>query len=462
MRRPPIRFAVVAVAVVATLAAGGAIVGQRPSVASSASVPSPATRLVAVVRTTLVASQPVSGDVTSSETWTVGLPAGSTPDEVAAAADAAASAASQLTAARQNLLAVTRMRALIGARDDAAVGAAPVGAPRREAIRARTLDGIEQDGAVGMARVAVADAQRNVAGADRELAAKRLAEAAPGGTVTALPALGATVARGEPIYTLDGRPTVLLIGTTPAYRALREGDTGPDVAQLQANLVALGFAGTPPIRTDGTFDHATTLAVQRWQAERMVRSDGVVRLGDAIVLPAAGRIRSAHIAVGAAALPGQPILDIASVDEVVKLQVDPVLAPSVHAGDTIRFRAPDGSDIPGSVVSVGAPATSTQDGGNGPPGQLEAEVIAAATDPATLAELDGVQLTADITTGTAPDALAVPVAALVVLGDGSFGVEVAQAGATRFVRVTPGIYDRTMVEIKGDVIGPGDQVVVPA
>jgi hypothetical protein len=57
--------------------------------------------------------------------------------------------------------------------------------------------------------------------------------------------------------------------------------------------------------------------------------------------------------------------------------------------------------------------------------------------------------------------MAVPVAALVVLADGSFGVEVAAAGTTRFVQVTPGIYDRTMVEIQGSGIAPGDQVVVP-
>jgi hypothetical protein len=50
----------------------------------------------------------------------------------------------------------------------------------------------------------------------------------------------------------------------------------------------------------------------------------------------------------------------------------------------------------------------------------------------------------------------------VVLADGSFGVEVAVAGTTHFVQVIPGIYDQTMVEIKGTGIAPGDQVVVPA
>jgi hypothetical protein len=189
---------------------------------------------------------------------------------------------------------------------------------------------------------------------------------------------------------------------------------------------------------------------------------GVVRLGDAIILPAAVRVGSAHVAVGGAALPGAPLLDLTSVDEIVKLAVDPQLAPSIHPGDEIRFTTTDGTAIPGTIVSVAAVAVAPPDTGNGPPQGPSVEVIAAATDPAALADLEGTDLLADVTTGTASDALAVPVTALVVLADGSFGVEVATGGTTHFVQVTPGIYDRTMVEIKGTGIAPGDQVVIPA
>ena len=463
MRRGRLTAGVAAVGVVAVVATGAVLVSGRPgSTSGAAATPRPATRLIEVVRTTLVATQPVSGTVTSTDTWTIALPTGATPDDVAAARDALATATDQLAGARAAVVAATRTRTLVAARAAAAVAAAPAGAPRREAIRARDLDRIEQGRAVALARAAVADAQRAVAAATRQLAARRAAETAPGGTVTALPVLGTTIARGEELYALDGRPTVLLIGTIPAYRALREGDAGADVAQLQANLVVLGIGGTPAIRTDGTFDHATTLAVRRWQTARHVEATGIVRLGDAIVLPAAVRVGTAHVAVGGAALPGVPIIDLASVDEIVRLGVDPALAPSVHPGDPIRFNVPDGDPVPGSIVSVGAVAVTSPDTGNGPPGRPTVEVIAAATDPASLADLDGIDVTAEVTTGTAPDALAVPVAALVVLADGSFGVEVATAGTTHFVRVTPGIYDQTMVEITGAPVAPGDRVVVPA
>ena len=115
----------------------------------------------------------MSGTVTSTESWTIALPTGATPDEVAAAEDAVAAANDQLAMARTELAAATRARTLVKARDDAAVGASPPGAPRREAVRTRSLDRIDQDRAVTAARAALADAQRAVAAATRDLAARR-------------------------------------------------------------------------------------------------------------------------------------------------------------------------------------------------------------------------------------------------------------------------------------------------
>ena len=40
----------------------------------------------------------------------------------------------------------------------------------------------------------------------------------------------------------ERRPVVLLHGSTPAYRTLSAGASGPDVAELNADLVALGYA----------------------------------------------------------------------------------------------------------------------------------------------------------------------------------------------------------------------------
>ena len=66
------------------------------------------------------------------------------------------------------------------------------------------------------------------------------------GTITALPAAGQVLHQGQVLYGVDGKPVVLLNGSTPAYRDLAEGATaadvtGQDVAELNHDLVALGY-----------------------------------------------------------------------------------------------------------------------------------------------------------------------------------------------------------------------------
>jgi len=61
------------------------------------------------------------------------------------------------------------------------------------------------------------------------------------GTVTWLPGAGQVIGDGQVLYRVNGAPVVLLYGAVPAYRALAEGATGADVAQLNHDLVALGM-----------------------------------------------------------------------------------------------------------------------------------------------------------------------------------------------------------------------------
>ena len=62
------------------------------------------------------------------------------------------------------------------------------------------------------------------------------------GTFTWLPQAGRFVGQGQRIYAVSGTAVVLLYGNIPAYRDLSEGMTGPDVRQLNADLVRLGYA----------------------------------------------------------------------------------------------------------------------------------------------------------------------------------------------------------------------------
>jgi peptidoglycan hydrolase-like protein with peptidoglycan-binding domain len=87
------------------------------------------------------------------------------------------------------------------------------------------------------------------------------------GTYTKLPAAGQVIAQGHVLYRVNDRPVVLLHGSTPAYRALSAGASGPDVAELNADLVALGYATSAQLSpTSASFGSATTTAVQKLQA----------------------------------------------------------------------------------------------------------------------------------------------------------------------------------------------------
>ena len=62
---------------------------------------------------------------------------------------------------------------------------------------------------------------------------------------TSLPAVGQVMNQGQTIYSVDGIPTVLFFGTTPAYRDFRPGmSDGEDVKELEQNLLALGYGNS--------------------------------------------------------------------------------------------------------------------------------------------------------------------------------------------------------------------------
>jgi len=84
------------------------------------------------------------------------------------------------------------------------------------------------------------------------------------GVLTAVAPAGSTVGRGGVLYRVADRPTRLLFGAVPAYRDLHAGVTaGPDVKELERNLVALGMDPDRAMTVDDTFTAATAAAVRR-------------------------------------------------------------------------------------------------------------------------------------------------------------------------------------------------------
>ena len=94
--------------------------------------------------------------------------------------------------------------------------------------------------AVAAAATAVANANQSLSSAEASGAVYGLSSA-----YTMLPAVGQIVTRGHALYGIDGKPTVLLYGSSTAWRVFKAGmSPGKDVAELNANLRALGFGSS--------------------------------------------------------------------------------------------------------------------------------------------------------------------------------------------------------------------------
>ena len=116
-----------------------------------------------------------------------------------------------------------------------------------------------------------------------------------GGIVTAVVPAGTVVDRGGDLVEIDGKTVVLLIGDRPMWRMLGDGvSDGPDVQQLEENLIALGFATADDLGPNQKWTWTTTVAVKKWQKARGVEQTGVVDRSQVVFEPGARTHRAEH------------------------------------------------------------------------------------------------------------------------------------------------------------------------
>jgi peptidoglycan hydrolase-like protein with peptidoglycan-binding domain len=281
------------------------------------------------------------------------------------------------------------------------------------------------------------------------------------GTITALPAEGAVVTRGQALYRVDAKPVPLLYGRLPAWRPLSVGvDDGPDVRQLERNLVALGHDPDRDITVDDHFTWATRAAVRRWQEAAGLEETGSFEQGDAVWQPGPVRVGTLDAAVGDPARPGSPVLEVTSTTRQVTIALDASRQPYVRAGDRVDLELPGGQATTGRVRSVGRVAT-VPSGGDGGDGTPTVELVVSLDDPKATGRLDQAPVTASITTEVRKGVLAVPVNALLALAEGGYAVELAEGGGTRLVGVETGLFAGGKVEVRGSGLRQRQRVVVP-
>ena len=107
------------------------------------------------------------------------------------------------------------------------------------------------------------------------------------------------IGRGGTLWRIDDLPIVLMYGSVPAYRTLEQGvSDGPDVAELNQNLIDLGFDPYGAIADDESFSEATAAAVKRWQKAEGLPETGEVELGRVVFAPGARRVTDVKVTLG--------------------------------------------------------------------------------------------------------------------------------------------------------------------
>ena len=279
------------------------------------------------------------------------------------------------------------------------------------------------------------------------------------GRITWLPKVGTVVRRGGTLLAVDNQPVQLFYGTKPAWRDLSTGvDDGPDIRQLEQNLVALGYDPDHQITVDNHYSWATKAAVKRWQKARGLDQTGRFTTGmPAVFLPWAARVKAVDASVGASAAPGGPVYAVTSILHQVTVDLDVSQQGYVKAGDRVQVTLPNGRKVKGRIGEVGRVA-ETQ--GSGQEQTTTIPVTVALDNPKAGGRLDQAPVDVYVTTQTRKGVMAVPVTALLALKEGGYAVEtVDAAGQHHLVAVRLGVFSDGMVEVAGTGLRAGTKVV---
>jgi peptidoglycan hydrolase-like protein with peptidoglycan-binding domain len=266
----------------------------------------------------------------------------------------------------------------------------------------------------------------------------------------------------------------LFYGARPAWRTLSGLVLpGPDVAQLDRNLIALGFGRY--LTVGDYYTAATGYAVELWQQAAGLPVTGTVPLGQVVFAPDALRVTSVAPGLGSPPQPGGQVLTATSTAPVVTAQLPVSQEYLVRRGQQVTVTLPDGATItPGTVAAVSSVATASQSGGQDSSGQQGAgggsqESVALTVRlnrPLAAGNFDQAPVSVSIVSAHASNVLAVPVSALVALAGGGYAVEVVRGTGTaatrQLVAVRTGLFSSTLVQVSGAGIAVGQRVEVPA
>ncbi|MEI7618099.1 MAG: peptidoglycan-binding protein [Actinomycetota bacterium] len=267
-------------------------------------------------------------------------------------------------------------------------------------------------------------------------------------TITSIIAVGTPVAAGDLLYTVDNQSVIALYGALPAWRSMSTSSSdGPDIKQLEYNLVALGYDSNNKVTVDNHFDSNTAAMVKAWQTGRGDTATGSVPLGSVVFVPTATTVLEVAAKLGGKVSDGTKIVTLAAATQQVVIDVPAADQARVAPGLKVSIGQGDGTvSLLRSVVRSGA------------------VVVQAVIDPTKPIDnvSNGATVSVSLNIDSLKGVLIAPAQALVSRLDGTYAMQVqATDGSLSWHTVELLATSGSKVGIRGDGIAEGTIVMVP-
>jgi hypothetical protein len=283
--------------------------------------------------------------------------------------------------------------------------------------------------------------------------------------VTSTPkTVGDSVAPGELLAVVSGRPLLVMPANVPMYRDLVGGESGPDVKALQAALAGFGFA----VKTTGIFDQPTQHALEDWykaagfsaptspsvDASNKSAPALMFRWRDFVQVPGDAGSVASMAGIGGVLAEDGVVAQIAIAEDTILARADVLQAGNFGVGSSVTVQA--GTVSVNTTVAAASGFTEGDSGNNIVPGMD----ITLSIPPGTTGLAPGQSVT--VTSGSVPaESLAVPLIA-VRQESGIAYLHVGTAEGSKRIDVTVTAQAdgwAALADVQG--IAVGDKVVLP-
>jgi hypothetical protein len=183
------------------------------------------------------------------------------------------------------------------------------------------------------------------------------------------------------------------------------------------------------------------------EASRIVYAAGVVRVDARKAEPGA---QLGH---------GAPVLTATETARIATVDLDVADQRLAKVGATVQVTLPDGSVLPGRITDA---ETVVVPGEGQQPDTTNVEVKIGFAAGKTPRGVDQAAVTVAFTAAQRKDVLTVPVAALLALAEGGYGVQVVDGATTKIVAVQTGLFASGRLEVTGAGLTAGTVVGMPS